>query len=63
MFLRVVGKYPPCYPDFFLYSTAFECNTTFDWLNHAVDPIRSSVAFKFTNLGEKKAKKILENGW
>ena len=29
---------------FFLYSAAFECNKTSDWLNHTVKPIRSYVA-------------------
>ena len=37
----------------FLYLDAFKCNTTSDWLNHAVYPIRSCVTFKFTNLSEK----------
>ena len=37
----------------FLSLAAFECNTTSDWLNHTVQPIRSFVTFKFTNLGEK----------
>ena len=37
----------------FLYLETFECNTTSDWLNHMVQPIRSCVIFKFTNLGEK----------
>ena len=36
----------------FLYLAAFACNTTSDWLNHMVNPIRSCVTFKFTNLGE-----------
>ena len=35
-------------PDFFLYLAAFECNTTCDWLNHTVKPIRSCVTIKFT---------------
>ena len=38
---------------FFLYSKAFACNTTSDWLKHTIWPIRSGVAFKFTNLEEK----------
>ena len=33
---------------------AFECNTTSDWVNGMVLPIRSCVAFKFTNFGEKR---------
>ena len=31
-----------------LYLAAFECNTTSDWPNHTVWPIRSCVTFKFT---------------
>ena len=45
----------------FLYPAAFECNTTSDWLNRMVKPIRSCVTFKFTNLEKKKKKNILEN--
>ena len=37
----------------FLYLEAFECKTTFDWLYPMVSPIRSCVAFRFTNLEEK----------
>ena len=32
---------------------SFECNTTSDWLNQTVLPIRSCVTFKFTNSGDK----------
>ena len=32
----------------FLYLVAFECNTTSDWLNPTVKPIRSCITFKFT---------------
>ena len=31
----------------------FECNTTSEWLNHTVKPIRSRVTFQFANLKEK----------
>ena len=37
----------------FLHLEAFERNTASDWLNRTINPIRSCVAFKFTNLGEK----------
>ena len=43
----------------FLCVEAFECNTTSDWLNHTVWPIRSCVAFKFTNLGGQRQRKGL----
>ena len=42
----------------FLYLEASECNTTSDWLNRTVYPIRSCV----TNLGEK-TKNVFENDW
>ena len=37
----------------FLYLEAFECNTTSDWLNLMVKPVRSYVTFKFTKSGKK----------
>ena len=37
----------------YLYLAAFECNTTSDWLNPTVQPIRRCVTFKLINLGEK----------
>ena len=36
----------------FLCLATFECNAIYDWLNRMVQPIRSCVAFKFTNIGE-----------
>ena len=36
------------------YSAAFEHNTTSDWLNRMVWPIRSCVAFKFTKSWKKR---------
>ena len=38
----------------FLYLAAFECNTTSDWLNRTVYPIRSCVTFKFTKYCRKR---------
>ena len=35
-----------------LHLEAFECNTTSDWLNHMVYPIRNCVAFQFINIRE-----------
>ena len=35
---------------------ARECNTTSDWLNHTVWPIRRTVTFKFANFEKKKEK-------
>ena len=46
----------------FLYPAAFESNTTSDWLNHMVLPIRSFATFKLIKT-EVKTKKILDNGW
>ena len=43
-------KIVPC---LVLYLAAFECNTTADWLNRTVQPIRSCVTVKVSNLGEK----------
>ena len=37
----------------FLYLEAFECNTTSDWLNQMVQPIRSCVTFHLANIVEK----------
>ena len=36
-----------------LYLAALECNTTSDWLNCMVKPIRSCVVCKFINIEEK----------
>ena len=49
----------------FLNLEAFECNTTSDWLNHTVYPIKSYVTFKFTKSKgkKKKTKGVLENVW
>ena len=38
----------------FLYLEIFKCNTTSDWLNHTVQPIKSCVTFKFTNHDERQ---------
>ena len=42
---------------FVLIIEAFECNTTSDWLNHTVKPIRSCVTFKYTKSKRKRQKK------
>ena len=51
--LTILENIPSLVLRIFLYLEAFECNTTSDWLNHMVEPIRSCVTFKFTNFGEK----------
>ena len=43
-------EFPKCFLEFLWLVQASECNTSFDWLNRMVYPIRSCVAFKFTNL-------------
>ena len=44
----------------FLCLEAFECNTTSDWLNHTVEPIRSCVTPQFANLGGKRQRMFLK---
>ena len=38
-----------------LYLEASECNTTSDWLNHTIQPVRScfTITFQFAKFGEK----------
>ena len=39
---------------------SIESNTTFEWLNHVVKPIRIHVAFKFTKLWQKRHRVFLK---
>ena len=41
---------------FYMYLAVFVCNTTSDWLNHAVYAIRSCVTFKLTKSWREKDK-------
>ena len=52
-------------PGISLYLETFESNTTSDWLNQTIKPIRKCVrsTFKITKLFDKEAKNVLENGW
>ena len=43
----------------FLFLAAYERNTTSDWLNHMVYPIKSCVAFKFKNSWRKRQRTFL----
>ena len=43
----------------FLSLVTFECNTTSDWLNHTVNPIRSRVTFKSTKSCRKRQRMFL----
>ena len=47
----------------FLHSEAFESNTTSDWLNHVVYPVKSCVTFKENKISKKWPKNVLGNGW
>ena len=42
-----------------LYLEAFVCNTTSNWLNRMVSPIRSCVTFKFTESCRKRQRMFL----
>ena len=52
-------------PGISLYLETFESNTTSDWLNQTIKPVRKCVrsTFKITKLFDKEAKNVLENGW
>ena len=40
----------------------FECNTTSNWLNHTISPIKSCVTFNFANLDQKDKGHFFKNG-
>ena len=44
---------------FLIHLELFECNNTFDWLNHMVKPIRSCVTFQFAKSQRKRQRMFL----
>ena len=54
-----LGPYSPTILKIFLYLAAFEGNTTSDWLNRTVYPIRSCVTFKLTTSPRKRQRMFL----
>ena len=54
----ILKKVLSLFVQIFLQLEAFECNTTSDWLNNTVWPIRSCVTFKFTKYCRKRQKML-----